>query len=285
MRRPTSAAAHVLRFAAAALLLGCEAPTSTAPAEADRPEEVPRLGATIHLEGEDARRAYVRLLQDELSGPASGARPAMPGRPDALQRELVRARRTVVAEDPVSPDEAPRFTTATTDVSVNDVGRGSTGQVRTFSIVDQFTNISHHIDIRLTTPSGTMALPPVDDATGYLATSILGTVVPISGINCTVPTTLGATAKHSAWLWWRGTTTAISVGSAACGPTKTACAPGTSFTNVSYDPYASPESGCEDGGSDGTAAGCHEEYVYVDMSYDDGATWTTVWEGYATVCG
>lgn len=31
--------------------------------------------------------------------------------------------------------------------------------------------------------------------------------------------------------------------------------------------------------------GCTTEYIYVDESYDGGQTWTTVWEGDATVCG
>lgn len=43
------------------------------------------------------------------------------------------------------------------------------------------------------------------------------------------------------------------------------------------------------GGGGGTWSGpggstCHKEYAIVEVSYDGGATWHTLWEGFATVC-
>jgi hypothetical protein len=42
-----------------------------------------------------------------------------------------------------------------------------------------------------------------------------------------------------------------------------------------------------DGGGSGTGGGgtsCHTEYVFIEVSYDGGSTWSTWWEGYANVC-
>jgi hypothetical protein len=39
------------------------------------------------------------------------------------------------------------------------------------------------------------------------------------------------------------------------------------------------------GGDDGGGAGCHSEYIFIEISYDGGSSWQTWWEGYATVCG
>lgn len=36
------------------------------------------------------------------------------------------------------------------------------------------------------------------------------------------------------------------------------------------------------GGSGGSS--CHQEYAYIEESYDDGVTWVVVWEGWVTVC-
>jgi hypothetical protein len=33
-----------------------------------------------------------------------------------------------------------------------------------------------------------------------------------------------------------------------------------------------------------TGGNCRTEYVVVEISYDNGATWSVYWEGYATVC-
>lgn len=63
----------------------------------------------------------------------------------------------------------------------------------------------------------------------------------------------------------------------------------------SYDPYDTYDPGggsCEEsGGSGGTGGGtggggsvCHTEAITIEISYDDGMTWETWWEGYATVC-
>jgi hypothetical protein len=38
-----------------------------------------------------------------------------------------------------------------------------------------------------------------------------------------------------------------------------------------------------EGGGGGSQA-CHEEYVYIEISYDNGLTWHKLWEGWATVC-
>jgi hypothetical protein len=42
----------------------------------------------------------------------------------------------------------------------------------------------------------------------------------------------------------------------------------------------------DDGGGGGLGGGgeCHEEYVVIEVSYDDGITWSTLWEGNALVC-
>jgi hypothetical protein len=68
-----------------------------------------------------------------------------------------------------------------------------------------------------------------------------------------------------------------------------------------YDPY-NPDYGggsgedCSDGGGasggGGTGGGgsgsggssCVREYVYIEVSYDEGKTWHVIWEGYADVC-
>jgi hypothetical protein len=57
----------------------------------------------------------------------------------------------------------------------------------------------------------------------------------------------------------------------------------------SFDPYE-PGGDCSDdaggtGGTGGNSTGCPMEYVYVEISYDDGATWIVLWEGWAEVCG
>lgn len=61
--------------------------------------------------------------------------------------------------------------------------------------------------------------------------------------------------------------------------------------DATYDPYNQFEgssTGCESqsssGGGGGGTAVCHDEYVYVEVSYDAGATWEVIWEGYAQVC-
>lgn len=51
-----------------------------------------------------------------------------------------------------------------------------------------------------------------------------------------------------------------------------------------YDPYGDP---CAEGGGESDAEGdnCPSEFIVIEVSYDDGVTWQTWWEGYATVCG
>lgn len=59
-----------------------------------------------------------------------------------------------------------------------------------------------------------------------------------------------------------------------------------------YDPYdyypGSGDFGCSGSGGGGEGGGhglsCRSEYVYLEVSYDHGATWIVIWEGYATVC-
>jgi hypothetical protein len=53
-----------------------------------------------------------------------------------------------------------------------------------------------------------------------------------------------------------------------------------------YDPYDGPDCAGSGSGGGGQGAGgaCHQEYVVVEISYDNGATWSVYWEGYATVC-
>lgn len=43
-------------------------------------------------------------------------------------------------------------------------------------------------------------------------------------------------------------------------------------------------SGGGSGGGDGDGTNCHVEHVVIEVSYDNGATWETWWEGDATVC-
>jgi len=56
-----------------------------------------------------------------------------------------------------------------------------------------------------------------------------------------------------------------------------------------YDPYANDAGGtesCSDsgGGEGGSEPVCHDEYIYVEASYDGGVTWEILWEGWAQVC-
>jgi hypothetical protein len=59
---------------------------------------------------------------------------------------------------------------------------------------------------------------------------------------------------------------------------------------ATYDPYSQFErsDGCESegssGGGGGNTATCWDEYIYVEESYDAGATWEIIWEGWAQVC-
>lgn len=55
-----------------------------------------------------------------------------------------------------------------------------------------------------------------------------------------------------------------------------------------YDPFdAGGGCGSSGGGGDRSSTGggnCRQEWVVVEISYDNGATWHTYWEGYATIC-
>ena len=43
--------------------------------------------------------------------------------------------------------------------------------------------------------------------------------------------------------------------------------------------------GSGSGGTGGVSGGgCTQEYIYIEVSYDNGGTWSTWWEGMATVC-
>jgi hypothetical protein len=54
-----------------------------------------------------------------------------------------------------------------------------------------------------------------------------------------------------------------------------------------YDPYGSSTCGGGGGGSggEGGGGGCVMQYFVVEISYDGGSTWHTLWEGWGTVCG
>jgi hypothetical protein len=71
-----------------------------------------------------------------------------------------------------------------------------------------------------------------------------------------------------------------------------------SLTLSPYDPYG-PADDCADdtpiypqpggggGGGDpggGGGSGCRQEYIVIEISYDDGKTWHVYWEGNATIC-
>ena len=76
------------------------------------------------------------------------------------------------------------------------------------------------------------------------------------------------------------------------------CQSGSEF--ATYDPYdpfdecnsdtptITPGTGGGGGGGGGDSgsggSNCHTEYVVIEISYDDGATWETYWEGNANVC-
>lgn len=56
---------------------------------------------------------------------------------------------------------------------------------------------------------------------------------------------------------------------------------------VDYDPYdpdGDEDSSCGPGGGSGSDVDCRSEYVVVEISYDGGFTWSTLWEGFVTVC-
>jgi len=53
---------------------------------------------------------------------------------------------------------------------------------------------------------------------------------------------------------------------------------------ITDDDTRASSTGGSGGGSGGEEDNCTTEYVVVEVSYDDGVTWQTVWEGYATVC-
>ncbi|MFL5541929.1 MAG: hypothetical protein ACJ8J0_23275 [Longimicrobiaceae bacterium] len=73
----------------------------------------------------------------------------------------------------------------------------------------------------------------------------------------------------------------------------TQIAPGPDAGYDPYDTFDPEESGNCAIGSNGDGAGdngggddggCPMEYVYVEISYDGGATWVVLWEGWAEVC-
>lgn len=51
-----------------------------------------------------------------------------------------------------------------------------------------------------------------------------------------------------------------------------------------YDPYGTSNCGGSGGGNGGGGGGCVAEYFVVEISYDGGNTWHTLWEGWGTVC-
>jgi hypothetical protein len=60
---------------------------------------------------------------------------------------------------------------------------------------------------------------------------------------------------------------------------------------AAYDPYAASAPGdalatdCTGGGMPGTGSGgCQSVFLIIEVSYDGGNTWTSVWEGWGTVC-
>jgi hypothetical protein len=65
------------------------------------------------------------------------------------------------------------------------------------------------------------------------------------------------------------------------------------YFDASYDPYDSHDpygtSNCGSGGGGGEGGGggggCVVQYFVVEISYDGGNTWHTLWEGWGTVCG
>ncbi|HET7228514.1 MAG TPA: hypothetical protein VFJ16_00795 [Longimicrobium sp.] len=67
--------------------------------------------------------------------------------------------------------------------------------------------------------------------------------------------------------------------------------PNTDYASLQYDPYSEsgePPSDCPDGsgsgGGDTEGGGCRIEFFVVEISYDGGASWHTLWEGYGWVC-
>jgi hypothetical protein len=74
----------------------------------------------------------------------------------------------------------------------------------------------------------------------------------------------------------------------------TACndsGPNTGYAAIEYDPYAESgndatecPSGSGSGGGGAEGGGCRMEWLIVEISYDAGASWHTLWEGYGWVC-
>jgi hypothetical protein len=69
---------------------------------------------------------------------------------------------------------------------------------------------------------------------------------------------------------------------------------GSCNSQIIYDPSTPPDQTCPGGGGGGGTGGgggsgpggstCTSEYIYIEISYDGGATWSVWWEGYASVC-
>ena len=194
-----------------------------------------------------------------------------------------------------SVEEEPFFVYAFTMVGITRSGRRSNGNVVARSGTNTNTLIRHSIRIALTTPEGARNFPEVLD---HSSGTFLNTIVPISGINCTTEARLSAETTHRAGGFVTGMPeTAFSLGDASCSgndacepddepPTQVAPGP----SEPGYDPggggggNGGGDCGDNPGGTNPPSSGCHDEYVYVEVSNDGGVTWIIVWEGWAVVC-
>ena len=100
---------------------------------------------------------------------------------------------------------------------------------------------------------------------------------------CWIFNSMSIIAYHYDPYAFRGTVTECGEGSPGGGMFIT-----DPLTEPGYDPYEGyPLRGeCPggSGGGDGGGATCHDEYIYVEVSYDGGVTWEVLWEGWAQVC-
>lgn len=262
------------------LVAGCDLDRVTVPSppvmSASLRADEPRLGPV---------RSYADVPDFDMLGASLGRSAARSGgtvRPDG------------VAVTNVEGD--PFFVYAYTMVGITKSGRRSNANVVAMSGTNVNTTIHHNVRIALTTPEGVNNFPEVVD---NLSGRSLTTIVPVSGINCTTSARLSAQTTHRAGGILQGTPEiAFSLGDDSCGGGNDACEPDDEPpTQIAPGPsepgYDSGSGGGGNGGGDcgdnpgGTnppSSGCHDEYVYVEVSNDGGVTWITVWEGWAVVC-
>jgi hypothetical protein len=267
-----------------------------------RSADAPTLGPVQGSTDSEARQAYISFLEAELSrvtGPHSVAPPArLSARAIDIANRLSRMRASRAPDGPAdnelsSVEEDLYFRLADTRVAITNSGAHSSADVVAYSELNRASLISHDIEIKLSTSSGTTTFPKVHHSTGIWRHTSLITPTPFRGVNCTVNSQLSAWTSHQAGGLLERNISAFSMDFAACAGDEycepsdeppTAVAPGP------YDPGAGEGSDGTTGDCQGTGgttppgSNCHDEYVYVERSTDGGVTWTVIWEGWTIVC-